>query len=70
MKIRITGTKEELATAEAYYRSIEKDEGVKYVSISRPYANRGSETLFRLYVDIEYRDFVLADTMKLEHKGE
>lgn len=70
MKIRISGTKEELAMAEAYYRSMEKDEGVKYVSISRPYANRGSETLFRLYVDLEYRDVVVAGVLRLECKGE
>lgn len=56
MKIRITGTREELAQARQYYQELEKDENVKYVSISTVYPNRGSNTLFRLYVDIEYHE--------------
>ena len=58
MKIRITGTREELAQARLYYEELEHDEGVKYICISSLYANRGSSTLFRLYVEVEYRDCV------------
>lgn len=54
MKIRITGTRDELAQARQYYEELEKDDVVKYVSISTLYPNRGSNTLFRLYVEIEY----------------
>lgn len=65
MKIRITGTREELAQARQYYQALEKDENVKYVNISQPYPNRGSNTLFRLYVDIEYREVVPTKTSEL-----
>lgn len=65
MKIRVTGTKEEIAQARDYYRALENDKGVKYVSISAPYANRGSNTLFRLYVDIEYYDEYLSSVKAL-----
>lgn len=50
------GTKDELNTAVDYYRCLEKDDNVKYVYISTFYPNRGSYTLFRLYVEIEYRE--------------
>lgn len=56
MKIRIMGTKDELNTAVDYYRELEKDDNVKYVCISTFYPNRGSNTLFRLYIEIEYRE--------------
>lgn len=59
MKIRITGTMDECAVATAYYRGLEKDANVKYVQVSAPYANRGSSTLFRVYVDIEYYSVIL-----------
>ena len=49
------GTEEELAAAESYYKALEGDDDVKYVYVSRPYKNRGSNTLFRLYVEIEYK---------------
>ena len=51
MKIRIMGTREELAQARLYYEELEHDEGSLY-------ANRGSSTLFRLYVEVEYCDCV------------
>lgn len=57
MKIRIMGTKEECDLAAQNFKQIEKDkENVKSVQISQNYPNRGSNTIFRLYVDIEYRE--------------
>ena len=56
MKIRITGTKPELEVAKQYYQSLENESYVKSVTVSRFYQNRGSNTVFRLYIDIEYFD--------------
>lgn len=70
MKIRIMGTQEVLAAAEHYYRGLEQEPNVKYVSVSRPYPNRGSNTLFRLYVDIEYKDLEVVETTQIECKGD
>lgn len=56
MKIRITGTKAELEVAKQYYQSLENESYVKSVEVSRLYINRGSSTVFRLYIDIEYFD--------------
>lgn len=63
MKIRIMGTKDECELARKYYRELEKDANVKSVAVSDLYANRGSSTVFRVYVDIEYRDVVLAQNL-------
>lgn len=63
MKIRIMGTKDECELARKYYRELEKDTNVKSVVVSDLYANRGSSTVFRVYVDIEYRDVVLAQNL-------
>ena len=63
MKIRIMGTKDECELARKYYRELEKDSNVKSVVVSMLYANRGSSTVFRVYVDIEYRDVVLAQNL-------
>lgn len=60
MKIRIMGTKDECELARKYYRELEKDANVKKVVVSDPYANRGSSTEFRVYVDIEYRESALS----------
>ncbi|MBQ5929541.1 MAG: hypothetical protein IIX02_02005 [Clostridia bacterium] len=54
MKIRVMGTKDECLAAMAYYRELEKDSNVKFVQVSDLYPNRGSSTLFRLYVEVEY----------------
>lgn len=70
MKIRIMGTKEELVAAENYYRALEEDKEVKYVCISRPYQNRGSNTLFRLYVDVEYKSEFLENNFLITGRGE
>lgn len=56
MKIRIMGRKEECELAMAYYCGLEKEDYVKSVQVSQYYPNRGSNTVYRLYVDIEYRD--------------
>lgn len=56
MKIRIMGTKSECEAAREYYAELEKESGVKSVSISENYPNRGSNTIFRVYVDVEYYD--------------
>lgn len=56
MKISIMGTIPELDLAKSYYQELEKEIYVKSVVISRYYPNRGSNTVFRLYVEIEYRD--------------
>lgn len=59
MKIRIMGTSPELEVAKQYYQSLEDESYVKSVTVSRFYPNRGSSTVFRLYIDIEYFDTYL-----------
>ena len=54
MKIRVMGTEAECQAAREYYRGLEKESGVKSVSISGNYPNRGSNTIFRVYVEVEY----------------
>ena len=58
------GTKEELEVASSYYRSLEKEDFIKSVVVSKQYQNRGSSTVFRLYIDIEYKDSFLLDSSK------
>lgn len=55
MKLRVMGTQEECALAKEYYRALERQENVKYVEVSRIYSNRGSNTLFRVYIEIVYK---------------
>ena len=50
MKIRIMGTREECEVAKKYYRGLECTPEVKSVTVSDLYANRGSSTVFRVYV--------------------
>lgn len=59
MKIRIMGTLDECHVATAYYRNLEKDPNVKCVQVSNQYANRGSSTVYRVYVEIEYHSIIL-----------
>ena len=61
MKIRIMGTESECRAAREYYAELEKESGVKSVSISENYPNRGSNTIFRVYVDVEYYDAASAE---------
>ena len=56
MKIRVMGTEAECQAAREYYRGLGKESGVKSVSISGNYPNRGSNTIFRVYVEVEYYD--------------
>ena len=49
-------TEAECQAAREYYRGLEKESGVKSVSISGNYPNRGSNTIFRVYVEVEYYD--------------
>ncbi len=55
MKIRVMGTADECRVAQAYYRALERQDNVKYVSVSELYPNRGSNTLFRVYIDVCYK---------------
>ncbi len=55
MKIRIMGTEAECQYAQKYYASLEKEKTiVSSVTVSSIYPNRGSNTTFRVYVDITY----------------
>lgn len=56
MKIRVMGTENECCVARAYYEALEQEPNVKFVQVSRLYPNRGSQKLFRLYVEVEYKD--------------
>lgn len=55
MRIRISGTKEELELAKQYYLNLSSEDFVKSVTVSNFYPNRGSVNIFRLYIDIEYK---------------
>ena len=44
MKIRVMGTESECQAAREYYRELEKESNVK------------SDTIFRVYVEVEYYD--------------
>lgn len=59
MKIRIMGTRSECEIAQGYYSALEKDVNVKCVTVSGLYPNRGSTTVFRVYVDVEYYSDIL-----------
>ena len=56
MKIRVMGTENECCVARVYYEALEREPNVKFVQVSRLYPNRGSNTLFRLYVEVEYKN--------------
>ena len=59
MKIRVMGTKEECLAAMGYYRELEKDPNVRFVQVSDLYPNRGSSTLFRIYIEVEYHCVII-----------
>ena len=69
MKIRIMGTESECEAAREYYKELEKESNVKSVSISGNYPNRGSNTIFRVYVDVEYYDAENASQALIEKRG-
>ena len=54
MKIRIMGTKSECEKAAAAFREKEQEPNVAFCAVSKLYACRGSDKLFRLYVEIIY----------------
>lgn len=54
MKIRVWGTIEECNAARDYYLALGKDENVKSVEVSRPYPNRDSVNVYRVYITVEY----------------
>ena len=55
MKLRIMGTKDECKQAQRFFDKLGNSNiEVKYVSVSGLYSNRGSNQLFRVYIDIEY----------------
>ena len=62
MKIRIMGTSPELEVAKKYYLALQNESYVKSVTVSNFYPNRGSSTVFRLYIDIEYFDTYLLNS--------
>ena len=66
MKIRITGTSEELMLAKDYYISLSQDRFIKSISISKPYKNRNSINQYRLYIDIEYITTIALKNLLLE----
>jgi len=54
------GTKEECNLASKFYNKLAEDKTqIKSLQISNLYANRGSNTIFRLYIDIEYYDRII-----------
>ncbi len=58
MKIRVTGTKKECQMASDYYNSLRGKETVKYICVSDFYPTRGSDELYRVYIEIEYFETV------------
>lgn len=60
MKIRVMGTRSECEVAQGYYSALEKDNSnVKFVVVSELYPCRGSTTLFRVYIEVEYYSDIL-----------
>lgn len=55
MKLRVMGTKDECVLAQKYYQALEEQDNVKSVEVSGLYPNRGSNTIFRVYIEIAYK---------------
>lgn len=55
MKLRVMGTLDECKLAKAYYGMLERQDNVKYVSVSELYPNRGSNKLYRVYIEVVYK---------------
>lgn len=53
MKIRITGTKEELTAISARLQQMATQPQIRSLSVSGLYANRNAINVYRLYVDLE-----------------
>ena len=56
MKLRVMGTLDECRQAQDFYKRLRLQSNVRYVSVSEPYPNRGSVGLYRVYIEIEYKD--------------
>lgn len=63
------GTREECLLANEYYSELEKSDDIKSVQISDFYRNRGSNTIFRLYVDVEYISTKITEQRTLQEKN-
>lgn len=59
MQIRVMGMRSECEVAQGYYTKLEKDANVKLVQVSNLYPCRGSTTLFRVYITVEYYSDIL-----------
>ena len=68
MKIRVMGTENECRVARTYYENLEREPNVKFVQVSKLYPNRGSNTLFRVYVEVEYKSEALESLPGLVRK--
>lgn len=52
LKIRLHGLEEEIT---AYIQKMEKDDSIRILSESSPYADRGKSEYVRVYLDIEQK---------------
>ena len=68
MKIRVMGTENECRVARTYYENLEREPNVKFVQVSKLYPNRGSNTLVRVYVEVEYKSEALESLPGLVRK--
>ena len=53
IKIRISGTKEELTAIAQRFKQLATQPQIRSMSISSLYANRNSANVYRLYVEVE-----------------
>jgi hypothetical protein len=68
MKLRVTGTMDEIDAAKDYYTELERSVEVKFVSISKPYPCRESKGLFRLYVEVQFKNLATSGALCLKGK--
>lgn len=55
MKIRVMGTKEECTSAAELYKTLENSEEHNVaVTVSELYPNRGTDKIFRVYIEVIY----------------
>ena len=53
IKVRISGTKEELTAISQRFKQMATQPQIRSMSISGLYANRNSTNVYRLYVEVE-----------------
>lgn len=57
MKIRITGTKSEcLAISNLFAEITENNKNIKCFEINGLYPNRNSKDVYRIYINVEYKE--------------